>query len=256
MKKGFYDYSIVISVLNTKGGVGKSFIASLLYFKFLLEKYSVALLDADIQNTTLKTLERRARTLENIDNYKGIIGETYSNELDILKVRDLSNEDFMKYVEGLNHRVIIIECGGKDSDRFRKCMYLADFVIIPTEYSDDDVDGIEDTLEIYNTFQKEDIEHINLSVVANKVHPKPSLVEESIKVDIEAIADEYKMPFFNSEIHNLSPYKEAKSYGVAIDELKGWKYRKAKKESNNFYNEVKKWIRKTLKESQKDFQEK
>jgi chromosome partitioning protein len=121
---------MVITVGNTKGGVGKSTISANLAAAGLCKGMKVLLIDADPQGSTMSW-----RTVREADNIQAMQICTPT-----------IHKDIERFSGGYD--LTVIDAGGRDAKTFRSAVAAADVLLVPLLPSPYDVWGAEDTLEI------------------------------------------------------------------------------------------------------------
>lgn len=107
----------IISIVGEKGGTGKSTLAqSLAVYSSKLKGLDTTLVDADAQETTTDWADERNKNSKispiNIIQKTGFIVHT---------LKDLSKR----------YEVIIVDCGGQDSEAMRSALIVSDIAIFP-----------------------------------------------------------------------------------------------------------------------------
>ncbi|EAH7567713.1 chromosome partitioning protein ParA, partial [Campylobacter jejuni] len=151
---------MVISVVNEKGGSGKTTLATNLAFKFSSEKLDILLIDADPQRSIETFMDFRANNdLEFPFNSISRIGNSLSKEI----------KNFISKYDS-----IIIDTGGRDSSEMRQALLLSDLVLIPTIASGYDQAVLE---KMINLVKEASIvnEKLKALIVINRASPNPFL---------------------------------------------------------------------------------
>jgi chromosome partitioning protein len=204
----------IITVGNTKGGVGKSTLATNLAVEASIDGKRVLLVDADIQQSSEGFLVERER-----DDISGITKLT-PNLHKILKEPDY------------NFDLIIIDAGGRDSYLFRSAIAAADFLLIPTTPSQFDIWSTKDTIEML-----EDVRIGNPELVArmvlNLTIPNTVISHDARKalVDFEEVC-----PLAETTLHNRVAYKYSVVVGQGVSEYEP--NGKAAQEIQDLYKEI------------------
>lgn len=128
---------MIILIGGTKGGSGKSTIATNLAACMACDGVNVMLMDADPQGTSAKWVERRVNREINPEllakvNCMQTSGNVYNTAVDLSKL----------------YEVVIIDAGGKDSRELRTAMLAADFLYVPLQASQFDMETLESLNEI------------------------------------------------------------------------------------------------------------
>ncbi len=214
----------IISILNTKGGVGKTTIATNLAVMFAREQKKVLLVDSDHQSSSS---DFRTTRISNPTVAQFTATQIQSPTLHI----DIPNFQF---------DYIIIDVGAKDNKVFRSAIMASDFAIVPLCPSQYDFWGSQNTFDI---LQEASISLPSLKTFAvlNMVIPRTKIAKEVQKLISEFEAT-YKVKFMKSNLTSRVAYKYSVSEGLGVIELSS-KDAKAKKEINNFFNEIKECIK-------------
>lgn len=120
----------VITLAATKGGVGKTTLASVLAVRASQDSGSVALIDSDPQSSLHRWWELRGRP----DNPK------------IFELDAVPEALGLMMVEG--REWLIIDTPPALYDRIEAAVYLSDFVLIPTRASALDVEAVDDVVDL------------------------------------------------------------------------------------------------------------
>ncbi len=214
----------IISIANKKGGVGKSTIATNLACYFAHSGYSVVLIDADEQRSSMGFQERRPDDAVQFQTVS-IITRTILREAEKFKA------DY-----------VIIDVPAKDSPVSRASVACADRVIVPIQPSQYDISATEGTFQLLDEISASKLD-FKFSVVRNMVMPNPKFIlTKEVDEVLEDFQNDYEMHIFESPICHRVAYKNSAESGLSVAEMKGGKYTKARDEFNNFYNEVLKWL--------------
>lgn len=119
----------IVTIGNTKGGVGKSVISAHLAVAAINRKLDVLLIDADPQGSSMTF-----RAMREKDDLTAVAITTPTIHKDVQKIQ--------------GYDLVIIDAGGRDSKSFRSAVSAADTLIIPILPSPYDVWATHDTIEI------------------------------------------------------------------------------------------------------------
>ncbi len=187
----------IISVLNPKGGSGKTTISIHLARALQLEDFKVLLIDTDPQGSAIDW--RRSST----DNrFFDVVGISNSNlEKDIPKIE--SDFDF-----------IIIDGVAKFFDTMADSIRASDFVLIPVQPSALDIRGCYPLIEAVRERQKQNRGKPEVSFLISRQITRSRLADE-----IKGALEQFEIPIFESRISQKVAYVDGISSGVTAIEL-------------------------------------
>jgi len=207
----------VISIVNQKGGVGKSTIACNLAVISAFDGKRTLLIDADPQGSSLAF-----RTLRKQDDIKAVSITQPTIHRDI--------GDF-EYFD-----LIIIDAGGRDNTLFRSAIVAASrgILMIPVLPSQYDIWATEDTIKILKEARV--YADIQAYVLLNQVLQNTTISKEA-KEALEQITSEENVHLLDTTLYSRVDYKKSIGNGQGVVEYqpKG----KAAEEMNNLYMELK-----------------
>ncbi|MDD5786795.1 AAA family ATPase [Campylobacter lanienae] len=223
---------MIISIVNEKGGSGKTTLSLNLSARIAIDGDKTLLIDADPQNSTSVFCENRfANGIEPLFSTMSKTGESLGSDLKLIK----SNFDS-----------IIIDTGGRDSKEMRKAILYSDVVIIPTIASSLDTKVINYMIEIVKS-AKDFNENLLTYIVVNKATTNKFLSNEldMLRSELNDIIGENQDIFLlNHQISERVAYKRAINSGLSISEYSD---EKAKNEFECFYKEFEKSIKLNIK---------
>lgn len=214
---------MIISVVNEKGGSGKTTISVNLAFKFAEQGIDTMLVDADPQRSVETLIDYRANNgLELPFTSVSRTGDSLAKE-----VRNLANK----------YDSIIIDTGGRDSREMRQALLVSDIVLIPTIITS----GFDQAVlnKMLNLISETLIMNENLKtlIVNNKASTNPML-QNKVQKFIDFLS-EVELPqnvkLANTILHEREIYKNVIFDGKSVIELED---NKARDEVNALYKEL------------------
>jgi chromosome partitioning protein len=185
---------MIITIGNSKGGVGKSTIACNLACMAAKENKKVLLVDADPQASSL--------------NFRSI------READDIKATAITTPTLHKDLkEFTNFDLIIIDSGGRDSVIFRSAILAADILIIPVLPSVYDIWATSDTLEIVQEAKVYN-EKLIARFLLNMVMPNTIMAREAL----QALEEKKDIPILKNQLGARSSFKNGLISGQGVIE--------------------------------------
>lgn len=204
---------MIIDIAHTKGGVGKSTIATNLAVEMHAD-----LLDLDTQNSSI-----------------GFSRLGPQREIKFIRGQDLKQSDlkFLDAYKGSARKNLIIDSGGYDSDIVRLLLINSDLIVTPVAVSQVELMGLQNFDKVIHA-ARQVTENINAYVLFNRVtrfqQSDLKLFKQYILNDIT----DYKI--LNTQIGDRKAYKDAFAAGLSVCELN--KKSKAADEINSLVSEI------------------
>lgn len=218
---------MIISIVNEKGGSGKTTIAVNLASRLAKDGDNVLLLDADPQKSTEVFSDMRSQA--NLPPLFSNVAKT-----------GLALGDEIKRLKN-NFDSIVIDTGGRDSREMRKAIVSSNLIIIPTIPSQYDVIVMDNMIDIFADAKNinEDLQAI---LLINRVSPNPFLSKEieNLKEYIQESTQKRNLSdikVLDSVIYERQAFKKAVTEGKSIDEF-SQEGDKALIDFENFYQEL------------------
>ena len=217
-----------IAIINIKGGVGKTTIATNLAIIFRYNKNKTLLIDTNNQSST--KIFRSIR----------IKNKNYPLFSSIQILRPTIHKDIKNLT---SFDIVIIDTEGKNSKTLRSSIIASDIIIVPTSQSPYDLWSSIQTFKILRE-AKEIRPELKIYGLINMIKSNTKNKKESIQI-INNIRKNYNIKFLNTNLRERASYKNSIFKGLSITEYKP-KDRKATKEIILLYQEINS-ILKTLK---------
>lgn len=186
---------MVITVGNTKGGVGKTTIAVNLAVEAAKDGKNVLLIDTDPQGSSVAFRAEREK-----DDIKAVA-----------LVSDKLHKDVHGFMTAFDF--IIIDAGGRDNAVFRSAVAACNIFLLPVLPSQFDVWAAEDAVTVFKEIQP--FNKMVGRMVLNMVLPNTKVSAEAQ----EALAGyEIDIPLLPERLHNRVAYKASVSTGQGVTE--------------------------------------
>jgi chromosome partitioning protein len=190
---------LIISILNQKGGVGKTTLSVHIASTLALGGYSVLLIDADTQRSAMDWADSREK--DPIFSVVGISTPSIHKETKLLAEK----YDF-----------IIIDGPPRIYDVAKSTIAASDFVVIPVQPSPYDVWSAKEVVDLINEVKStlSSYKKINAAFVINRRIP-----QSIIGRDVEEALGQYNIKVLETNIYQRVAYAETAARGTtAIEE--------------------------------------
>lgn len=205
---------MIINVSHTKGGVGKTMIATNLSISLV-----APIVDLDIQQSSSRFFQLREQ-----------------EGLNRLPVYTELTEKLIDEYKGNKKKHLIIDSGGMDNNSIRQGLIASDMIISPVAISQVEIFGLQDFNELLNS-AGEVIDRNKTFVLLNNINKQARKEIQQIK---ELISSEFDFILLNTILGTRKAYKEAYSLGKSAVELAPQS--SASEEIVNLTNEIKQYI--------------
>lgn len=205
---------MIINISHTKGGVGKTMIATNLSISLV-----APIVDLDIQQSSSRFFQLREQ-----------------EGLNRLHVYTELTEELIAEYKGNKKKHLIIDSGGMDNNSIRQGLIVSDMIISPVAISQVEIFGLQDFNELLNS-AGEVIDRNKTFVLLNNVNKQAKKEIQHIK---ELIFSEFDFVLLNTILGTRKAYKDAYSFGKSVVELAPQS--PASEEIVNLTNEIRQYI--------------
>lgn len=205
---------MIINISHTKGGVGKTMIATNLSISLV-----APIVDLDIQQSSSRFFQLREQ-----------------EGLNRLPVYTELTEELIAEYKGNKKKHLIIDSGGMDNNSIRQGLIVSDMIISPVAISQVEIFGLQDFNELLNS-AGEVIDRNKTFVLLNNVNKQAKREIQHIK---ELISSEFDFVLLNTILGTRKAYKDAYSFGKSVVELAPQS--SASEEIVNLTNEIRQYI--------------
>jgi len=190
---------MIITIGGQKGGSGKSCLAQNLSVALVNEGYQVLLIDADPQQTSSDWADERSGTDAPALNHQAMTGDISKTAVALAE----------------SGRILIIDCGGRDTRELRSAMVVSDVILIPTRPKRRDLKTLDYVADLV---EKSRI--TNPALIARTVISQAPTLPSQVKriLDAKAVADSFNLPALNSVIFTRNVYDDAEESGLSVFE--------------------------------------
>ena len=192
-----------ILVLNSKGGCGKTTIATNLASYFVTQDLSTALLDFDPQGSSIRWLNLRPQSKPDI---YGVHVASRKNNTGVTR-------SFQMRVPPETERMILDAPAGVTGNELRDLIGYVDTIIVPVLPSSIDVHAVTRFIEELLLFGKVRQKGLSVAVVANRAK-KNTLTYKALERFLKTL----KLPFITT-LRDTQNYVHAAERGIGIHEM-------------------------------------
>lgn len=186
---------MIISILNQKGGVGKTTISIHIASTLALAGKSVLLIDADVQRSALDWAASREK--DPIFTVVGISTNTIHKEIKLLEEK---------------YDYIIIDGPPRVYDVAKSIIAASDFIVIPIQPSPYDVWSAKEVVDLVNEIKNtlSMYKKINAAFVINRRIPNTVIGR-----DVEEAMAQYNFPVLKTNLYQRVLYAETAAKGTS-----------------------------------------
>lgn len=176
----------IITVVNQKGGVGKSTIAMNLAAALSHSKHSVFIVDADPQGTISRWAKVRARQVASSNDHPLKIEVTNEPWLP---------EHIMKLPEANQHDFVIVDCGPANNKVVKAALAVSSLALIPISPSPLDMDSARSTIALIGEGTARGAIKIDAALVVSK-----KIVGTTLAQEARQAAEALGLPVLKTEV--------------------------------------------------------
>ena len=193
---------MIVTVANTKGGVGKTTLAIHLAIQRSIAGRDVWLVDGDRQGTASTAISVRS----DAGQLPSIACSSYP---DGAQLRTQVLQQRGKFED------VVIDVGGRDSSALRAALIVTDIVVIPFQPRSYDVWALSDIAQLVREAQ-EIRDGLQAYAVLNFADPAGS----DNRAAADAVAEFPQLTYLNAPVHRRKAFANAAGAGLSVTELK------------------------------------
>ena len=202
----------VISVVNTKGGTGKSTIATNVATALAEENNKVLLIDTDKK-------QESALAFSQIRNENPELADISAIAVPVKSLyKDIKNYSNFEY--------IVIDAGAGDNDLVRSAIFCSSYgmLLIPIQPAAYDVWATEDTLKLLDSCREMLPGYDNNYMLLNRLSANSRMrFQGEAREYIKELCEKYDVKIMNTELYDRIAYKEAICHGMNVIEYSHFK---------------------------------
>lgn len=221
--------SKVISIVNGKGGVGKSTITSNLAGFLFKEKKEVLIVDLDFQSSSLDWAALARASGYEVCDVVSLANESTERHL-IVKNTQLQIERFKRKYE-----YILIDCRGSIDEFIIGALRSSDTVITPLSSSSLDLQATGTLLDMYENINASKNFNMQLFLILNNVVPNTKSMKDVIDALERRVRDVPGITLCSTIIYRREEYKSIWANGQSVFASSN---QKAKNEFLSFIKEI------------------
>lgn len=219
----------VVSIVNGKGGVGKSTITSNLAGFLFNEKKEVLIVDLDFQSSSLDWAALARASGYEVCDVVSLANESTERHL-IVKNTQLQIERFKRKYE-----YILIDCRGSIDEFIIGALRSSDTVITPLSSSSLDLQATGTLLDMYENINASKNFNMQLFLILNNVVPNTRSMKEVVDALERRVRDVPGITLCSTIIHRREEYKSVWANGQSVFASAN---QKAKSEFLSFIKEI------------------
>ncbi|MDZ5781605.1 AAA family ATPase [Stenotrophomonas maltophilia] len=193
---------MIVAVLGTKGGIGKTTLAIQLATSQARQEKRVWLIDGDRQGSAIASITNRSDRQDLTPIAAGHYPDGKTMRAQVLAQRELFDE-------------IVIDVGGRDSTSLRAALMLADVVVVPFRPRNYDVWALSETAELIAEAQSQ---RDGLRALAVLNMADPGLLAADNQDAADAVQEVPELELIGAQLKQRKALANASSAGLHIEE--------------------------------------
>jgi chromosome partitioning protein len=190
---------MILTVGNSKGGVGKTTVALQLVIEAARRGRRVWLVDGDRQGTALAALTLRGDRQPPIPCASYADGATLRAQVQ---------------AQASLYDLVVIDAGGRDSSALRAALVLSDLVLVPFQPRSFDVWGLDDMAALLDEARA--YADVDAAAVLNAADPRGR-----DNADAAAAVQDYPIRYIDAQLGRRKAFANASGQGLSVTELGG-----------------------------------